>query len=85
MVRYVGTVEIIVGGMMILPQETIEVGPNSLEMLRYQYGQGSFVDLSVTVPVVDAEPDPVVTVDAEPVEPLPVVEDVAPTSGKKKK
>lgn len=76
-VCYVGKTEIIIGGLMVLPNEVIEVGPHSLETLRHQYGQDAFV---VQEGAVVAEPDPVKT---EP-EPEPVAEDV-PTTGKKKK
>ena len=54
-------------------------------MLRHQYGQDAFVELSAPEqPVVDVEPSPVIAVDADAVAPLPVVEDVAPSAGKKR-
>lgn len=78
-VCYVGKSKIIIGGLMVLPNEVIEVGPHSLETLKHQYGQEAFV---VQEGAVVAEPEP------EPLkpEPEPVAEDVpTTTTGKKKK
>jgi len=85
-VQFVGNGPIVVGHKAIYPQETLEIGLGSLEMLRHQYGQDAFVELSAPEqPVVDVEPSPVIAVDADAVAPLPVVEDVAPSAGKKKR